>query len=81
MNEERELAIEMLKSLEKRNSLMEKALNCAVALFVLLLVTFTEVMTTTVISYNNTLAECTRLYFETDYDYGEQTIEQSIEVK
>ena len=79
MNDDKELTLELIRSIDKRNKLMDKALNCAVALFIILLVCFTVIITTTVVSYNNALVECTRLYFVTDYSYP--SIEQTVDVR
>ena len=83
MSEDKELTIELIRSIDKRNKLMESALKWVGSLIILMLLLFTVILCTTVISYNETLSECTRLYFETDYSdtFPSNNIEQSVDIR
>jgi len=79
--DDRELTKDLLNMINERNILLKQLLKGFVAIIIAVVISLSLVIATVSISYNNAIKECTRIYFETPYDYPSMTQEQNVEVR
>ena len=75
--EERKILDVLLLISEQTNNIISAFTKYLLVLLVAVIFGFTIMLSWVVTSYNGTIEECTRIYFETDYLYPEQEITQT----
>lgn len=79
-DDEKRLFTEITEARIEMNTRITKLMTLIAVVFALLIVAFGVTTSIICVSYNNATVEMTRLYFETDYDYGDITQSTDVQI-